>query len=374
MITEFRTCLMEVLDSANLYFFILDKSGAVLHINHYAKEVLDATNGEISHKNIQDFVTIQDNHDPISVMDKILSETNDYVRCNLIGKEKRIIPALMKVTRGQWNDEDVIFAVVYDDPSGVLKTNLRQDYKIRVQEQRLQSIGTLASGIAHEINNPITGIINYAQLISERIRDSVAKEFCSEIIKEGDRIANIVRNLLSYAGKGSEEYYLISISEIVSAALSLFGSLFRKDQIEIKLYIPTDLASLECRQLQIEQVLVNLLTNARNALNRRYNGYHDNKIIIISAQQIKEANKIWIRMTVEDHGIGIPDKIRKQIFEPFFTTNAGKNGTGLGLFITKHIVDKHKGRIYVESEPNSYTKFHIDLPIQRMNGKSMTNQ
>ncbi|MCK5585315.1 response regulator, partial [Candidatus Bipolaricaulota bacterium] len=163
------------------------------------------------------------------------------------------------------------------------------------QTQKLESIGTLASGVAHEINNPLTGIINYADLIENRIQDAELKEFAQGIIEEGERIAKIVRNLLSFSRQDKEAHSPADIQDIVDASLTLVGSLLRNDQITVRVDIPENLPQVRCRSQQIQQVIVNLLTNAHDALNERFPEYDEDKIIRISAHPIARDGKNWVR-------------------------------------------------------------------------------
>lgn len=229
------------------------------------------------------------------------------------------------------------------------------------QMQKLESIGTLASGVAHEINNPLTAIINYADLIERRIEDAKLKAYAEGIIAEGDRIAHIVRNLLSFARQDREKHSPAHLEDIVDASLSLVGSLLRKDQISLEQNIPEDLPRVQCRSQQIQQVLINLLTNARDALNERYEGYHENKRLRITAGPILRDGERWVRATIEDHGNGIPDEVVKRIFDPFFTTKSTDKGTGLGLSISFGIIREHGGELTVDSVPGEYTRFHVEL-------------
>ena len=125
---------------------------------------------------------------------------------------------------------------------------------------------------------------------------------------------------------------------------------------------------MECRSQQIEQVLMNLLTNARDALNDRYPAYHEDKIIRVSARPFEKNGSIWIQMTVEDHGNGIPAGVRDRIFDPFYTTKPMGRGTGLGLSISYGIVKDHGGCLHFETEAGRYTRFHVDLPASPPEG------
>ncbi len=231
------------------------------------------------------------------------------------------------------------------------------------QSQKLESIGTLASGVAHEINNPLTGIINYAYLIRDGTSDAALMRFAEGIAREGERVAEIVKNLLSFSRHEKESHSPARIRDIVDETLSLVTAVLRKDQIRVEVDVPSDLPNVRCRSQQIQQVLMNLLTNARDALNARYPGFDEDKVVHVEAQNVSEGGKRWIRLTVEDHGSGISEGDIDRIFDPFFTTKPRDRGTGLGLSVSHGIVRDHGGSLSVESEPGAYTRFIVKLPV-----------
>jgi len=241
-----------------------------------------------------------------------------------------------------------------------------------LQSQKMESIGTLASGVAHEINNPLNVMLNYGQLLLDDASDpDRVKDFAGNIMKEGERVAVIVRTLLSYARQEKESHSPAQIADIIRSSLSLIGSVLRKAQIEIVCEIPEWLPSIKCRSQQIQQVLMNLLTNARDALIERYPMGSGDKIIRIVASPIEREGAHWVRLSVEDHGDGIPADTAERLFNPFFTTKPRDKGTGLGLSISYEIVADHHGELWFETELGRGTKFHIDLPVD--NGWSLSN-
>ncbi len=267
---------------------------------------------------------------------------------------------------------DVTFFPVFDDEGSVegVVVNARDVTETRkleeqlIQSQKLQSIGTLAGGVAHEINNPINGIMNYAQLILDRLEEgNPAAGFAQEILNETQRVARIVRNLLTFARHEKQSHSQAQLEDIVSSTLSLFQTVMRHDQIDFEVAIPANLPKIKCRSQQIQQVLMNLLTNARDALNERYPAYDAGKKLRLSAEVIEIKGKRYIRTTVEDTGQGIPLGFRDRIFDPFFTTKPKETGTGLGLSISYGIIKDHGGELSFESEPGCLTRFHMDLPI-----------
>ena len=233
------------------------------------------------------------------------------------------------------------------------------------QQQKLESIGTLASGVAHEINNPITGIMNYAQLIHDRLDPSEVRlrEFSAGIVQETKRVTEIVGNLLTFSRQDKTIHDLARIDKIIKDTLSLIRAVFLGDQITLEVDLPEDLPQIKCRSQQIQQVLMNLLTNARDALNERYPSHNPDKIVCVSVRSIEKEGQRWLRTTVEDHGAGIPAEIRERIFDPFYTTKDRTLGTGLGLSISLGIVQDHRGELTFESEENQPTRFYLDLPV-----------
>lgn len=244
-----------------------------------------------------------------------------------------------------------------------------------VQAQKLEAIGTLASGVAHEINNPVMGIMGYAQMILEVVdREGQVAEIATGIIKATERVAAIVKNLLSFARVEKLIFKQARMGDIVKDTVSLIQIVLRHDQIKLEIDVPEALPLIECRVQQIQQVIMNLLTNARDALNEKYPEYDEDKKVLITAREISPAEskrpeaegaapQSWVRLTVEDHGIGIPEALRDRIIDPFFTTKPRDKGTGLGLSISHGIVKDHGGTLWFESEVGQGTKFHVDLPI-----------
>jgi signal transduction histidine kinase len=234
------------------------------------------------------------------------------------------------------------------------------------QQQRLESIGTLAAGVAHEINNPINAAMNYAQLTQDRLpTDSPLVEYTREILHETERVATIVRNLLQFSRTEKQSHSLACMADVIESTLSLIRAVIRHDQITLAVNVPANLPRLRCRSQQIQQVLMNLMTNARDALNERYPGHDPDKVLNLSANLSEKEGGRWIRVTVEDHGIGITSEVREHMFDPFFTTKPRDKGTGLGLSISHGIVKEHHGELTVESEPGRFTRMHLDLPVDK---------
>jgi len=234
-------------------------------------------------------------------------------------------------------------------------------------QQKLESIGTLASGVAHEINNPLNIVMNYAQLILDISEEgSHTEDHAREIFLESERIANIVRNLLSFARYEQRQRETADLGATLETTLSLTRSLMRKDNIEVITNIEPDLPPVYCHRQQIQQVVMNLLTNARDALNAHPEKNEERKTIAIRLAALDGHDCPWMRMTVEDNGAGIDPTIQDRIFDPFYTSKSRDKGTGLGLSISHGIVEEHGGRLWFETIPGNGSRFHMDLPVSNI--------
>ncbi|MBN1624053.1 MAG: PocR ligand-binding domain-containing protein [Clostridia bacterium] len=251
------------------------------------------------------------------------------------------------------------FATIFNDVTEKMEAQEKAH-----QKQRLDSIGILAGGVAHEINNPINGIINYGQLLLDSNEcGEENREYVTEIIKESGRISSIVKNLLQFSRYDSQNHSLARVEDIINNAVTLTRTILKSDQITINVSMQKDMHPVKCRSNQIQQVIINLLINARDSLNKRYPGYNTNKVIMLDCQEVETDGTTWMTITIEDKGVGIPKSIQSNIFEPFFTTKSKNEGTGLGLSISHGIIAEHKGRLNFKSAEGKYTKFFVELPI-----------
>ena len=248
----------------------------------------------------------------------------------------------------------------------LLARNLTEEEVVRAEAIRaaqLAAIGELASGVAHEINNPINGIINYAQIILDDPLDPDNTDNLYNIISEGKRIAGIVSNLLAFARHRGEELAPSRIETIIANSLHLVAHLLKKDGIVCTVRISKPLPSLLCNEQQLQQVFLNLISNARYALNSRYPQPCPDKQLVIGGEVSEQEGRKFICLTFTDYGVGIAPEIQERIFDPFFSTKPKGEGTGLGLSISHGLVRDHGGFIRVRSKVGGWTQFQIDLPV-----------
>lgn len=225
------------------------------------------------------------------------------------------------------------------------------------QVERLAAAGELAAGVAHEINNPINTILNCAKLIKDGDRD---EQLVDDILDESLRIAAIVRDLLDLARDGDSGREIFEIANIVEKVRNLLSARLRKDGISIDARVDPDLPALRGRGHQIQQVLMNLTLNARDAL---LHVDRPTKRIEIAARTIG-SDKVELR--VRDNGPGIARDDLDRVFRPFFTNKIDRGGTGLGLSVSRSIVEAHEGSIAAHSALGEYAEFVVLLPCDTL--------
>ncbi len=224
-----------------------------------------------------------------------------------------------------------------------------------MQSQRLAALGKLAAGIAHEINNPLGGILVLSSLVLEDLKeDDPHRENLQEVIKQTMRCRDIVKGLLQFSRqeKGKTEY--VNVNDVLNSTLSLIEKQAMFHDIDVIKNFEQDLPMILGDQSQLQQVLINIILNAVQAMKEigklTIDTYHDNK-------------NDMVVIDVNDNGCGIPEDALDRIFDPFFTTKEVGEGTGLGLAIAYGIVTKYQGRMTVKSKVEEGTTFTIKIPV-----------
>jgi PAS domain S-box-containing protein len=226
------------------------------------------------------------------------------------------------------------------------------------QSSKLASIGELSAGVAHEINNPLNGIINFAQLLKDDgvARNETERHMVDGIIEEGQRIAVIVRNLLTFARQDPHLPAEVAIKQVIDNSVALFGHQFEKAGISLEIDVGEDVRPVLADASRLRQVVVNMISNAYYALKAKD---IDSKLFRITARNRDEKR---VEIAFFDNGIGISRQNLDKIFDPFFTTRRDGGGTGLGLSLSFGIIRDYNGEITVESEEGSSTRFIVTLP------------
>jgi PAS domain S-box-containing protein len=235
-----------------------------------------------------------------------------------------------------------------------------------IQADKMASLGELAAGVAHEINNPLSGIISNAEFLQEEVPpdNEEQQEEIRDIVENSQRIKTIVQDLLNFSRlRDSKTYTTLDIASVITSSLNLTEHQIQLDRIKVVKEIGEALPPVRGSVNQIEQVFINLLSNARYALNRKYPDSHEEKTLFIRTDQVEENGRTYVRIEFLDKGIGISEENVDKIFNPFFTTKEQGQGTGLGLSISYNIIQEHRGTIRFESKEGEFTKVTVDLPV-----------
>lgn len=248
---------------------------------------------------------------------------------------------------------------------------LEQKHIELIQSSKLATLGEMATGIAHEMNQPLSGIRTRAQLLTRLVaKGQLDGEKISasqnEIITLVDRISRIIHHMRVFARQDEQPFGAFFLTQSIDGCLSLLSEQLRLHAIEVALSIQRGVPEILGEPSQLEQVLINLLGNARDAMDERESqltgaearGRYQKRLEI----GLERASNHEVRLWIADNGVGMNESMRDRIFQPFWTTKPVGKGTGLGLSITYGIVAKHRGRIEVESRPGEGTTFSLYFP------------
>lgn len=231
-----------------------------------------------------------------------------------------------------------------------------------VQIERMASIGKLAAIVAHEINNPLAGILTYAKLLLKKLGaltipdgESIRQDL-QMIAGESARCGEIVKGLLQFSRQTVPDLQPHDVNEIIRQSLRLVQHKMHLMNLETKLQLTETMPLVVCDEQQIKQALVALLINACEAMRA------EGGVLEVTTHNCPEPQ--IVQMTIRDNGIGMDEETQKHIFEPFFTTKEGTKGMGLGLAVVFGIIGRHSGTIKVESAPGQGAKFVIELPVK----------
>jgi len=250
------------------------------------------------------------------------------------------------------------------------KVNVEAKLKRMQQEinlnRRLVAIGQVAAGMTHEINNPLTGVIAFSQMLMQKDIPENMKEAVEVIYDGASRVVGIVERLRNFARRDRPDKESADLNAIISNTLAMRSYETRSNGIEVTTNLAEDLPETVANVGQLQQVLLNIIINAEQAMAAN----SKQKQLTIKTEQVADnigADKI--RVSISDNGPGIPEEIIDKLFDPFFTTKDNNSGMGLGLNISHGIITEHGGEIRIQSEPGSGSTFIIELPIVAETGE-----
>jgi len=366
--SRFRTLVDQAVDA----FYLFDPDGRIVDVNQTACDSLGYTRDELLAMSIGD-IECADADDTAAApgwktLEPHLAITEESTHRR---KDGSVFPVEIRLGLLEIGGSRRIMGLARDNTErheaeaerGRLEAQLRQ-------AQKMEAIGALAGGVAHDFNNILSAIIGYASLIQFNMEaDNIQRHNLEQILAAAERAAGLTKSLLAFSRKQLVELKPLDMNELILQVQKMLMRLIGED---INFTVDCDPASLivEADRGQIEQVLMNLVTNARDAMPRG-----GTLRIATSTQAIDERNGaihnipipgMYAYITVSDTGLGMDRDTLEHIYEPFYTTKEVGKGTGLGLSIVYGIIKKHNGFINVYSEPGKGTSFKIYLPLKKM--------
>lgn len=378
-----RAYLKNVFDSMPSTLVAVDAEGRITMWNLGAEEASGLSTDDVLDRPFAE------------VLPKFSSRGHELEKAIDTGKPIRIERHVTHTDGAPRFSEIVIYPLGLDNKRGAViriddVTQRIQMEQMMVQTEKMMTVGGLAAGMAHEINNPLSGVLQSSQNILRRIspdlptNKSTADElgldlaamhaflerrgilgFLEGIREAGERASRIVADMLAFSRRSTAEFSPISINELLDTAVRIAASDydlkktydFKKITI-IREYDP-ELPSVACDRTEIEQVLLNLIKNAAHAMADQENQTHQ-RILLRTVN-----DGLWVRIEIEDNGPGMDEEVRRRVFEPFFTTKPIGLGTGLGLSVSYYIItEQHKGTISVDSVLGKGSRFVIRLPYK----------
>ena len=344
--------------------YITTKDGKCLEINQSALDLLGYSRAEICRMLVNELFVMPDEYQRFKQIVDRNGSAKDF-ETKLVKKDGSEIDCLITSTLQTDEDGDIAgyHGIIHDITD---RKKLEQQL---LQAQKMEAVGRLAGGIAHDFNNILTAIIGYGNLLKvEMEEDDPLTNYTTQIITAAERAANLTRALLTFSRKQIISPKPVNVNDIITGLNKLLSRLIG-EEIEFSTVLTEKNLTVVADTTQIEQVLMNLATNARDAMP------HGGSLVV--STDLIEFDTEYIRahgygrpgsfalITIEDTGTGIDEEIKERIFEPFFTTKGLGKGTGLGLAIVYGIIKQHEGYINVYSDPDRGTTFKIYLPLAK---------
>ena len=338
-----------MVDSSPLPMALVDTAGTVQQVNEAAVHVFGVATKEATLGRHLEALGLSPSGLTVRLMLAGRREGEPWHGRVLVTQEsgdRRICDCTVTGLRGLGSEN--LLVALYD------RTDELRAQRELIAREKLATVGEIASGVAHEVNNPLAAIRMEAELLGRAARDADTSAAASTIVREVDRAARIVRSLLRLARRADTTPMRIQVNELVRDVAEIRQRVLRADNIEMRTQMDQGAETVLGLGQELQQVVINLVTNAEHAVRGRRGA-----VILLTT----EARADWVRLTVEDSGPGVPAEIRGRVFDPFFTTKGPDEGSGLGLSICQRVVAEVGGKIWLEdSETLGGAKFVVELP------------
>ena len=351
----------KVFDSLSFPTLILTKEMLIVAANQIFLNKMGLTHDEVVGKSCHEI--FYNSKDPCA------KDICPFSRVISLGKADSVLRTVTDNNGGVgW--EDRVFSPIFNDDGSLayvmesvrdvtfikkMEREFKEAQAQVIQAEKMASIGQLAAGVAHEINNPLTGILFYASMLMEKLSDTdPRKEDIGYIIEDVNRCKGIVRNLLAYSRKTSPSKNIIQFKMLIEQSLGLIRDQKLSRNVEVVKEMAEDMMLVQVDMDQVNQAIINLVMNALAAMEGK-------GTLTLRIYREKSAKKVFLE--VEDTGCGIPASNLSRIFDPFFTTKEPGKGTGLGLSTAIGIIRENGGRLFVKETSSKGTTFVAELPL-----------
>ncbi len=386
-LNESRHQAQKYLDISGVMFIALNRLGEITLLNQKGCEILGVSEEEALGLNWFDHFLPENMVEEVKgVFDQLLQGKRDAIEfyetsvVNRSGEERRIVfhNTLIREESTEISGllcvgEDVTEKRIIEKEKENLEAQLRQSHK-------MEAIGTLAGGLAHDFNHILSVLLGYADMAKDNIPPSnPAREEIEYVLTAGNRARNLIKHILAFSRKEARKRVPLSISLVVSEALKLLRASIPVT-IEIRSIIDPSCGNILAEPTQIHQILLNLCNNAAHAMSERggvlqvdLNRVELDPIDLLKEQCLKPGP--YVHLLVRDSGVGIDEHNLARIFDPYFTTKGTGEGSGMGLAVVIGIVKSHDGMITVKSRPGKGTEFHVYFPAisEKTKGKNVSN-
>jgi two-component system, NtrC family, sensor kinase len=338
-----RRTWQEVVDAISPALCIVDRSGAIRRANRAFADLVNAPPASLIGRPWQAFIPPEWSTD----LQRALDQQGAGREVELRTGERTYAVTAVPITS---TDHSAV-VLLFDD-----QTERRRLQDQLIQSEKMSAIGQLIAGIAHDLNNPLASVLGFADFLTEvpQIPPNI-REPLTVIQEEAERASNIVKNLLGFARKQDHQRRPTALKPLLDATFVLLRNQLMANRVEAKLEVESDLPMPDIDPNQIQQVFVNLINNAAQAI--AMTGHPGN--ILVRARRWQDG----VAIEVIDDGPGMSESLAAQVFDPFFTTKPEGEGTGLGLSISQGIVKEHGGRIMLSSEEGKGSTFTVQLPL-----------
>ena len=335
-----------------------DKRGIVTFFSKGAERIFGYTADEITGQSISNyFVDGKEEAKRMSLQLKERNHIQNY-EIDILAKNNKVVPLSLSVSMLHNENGHVIGTLGVGKDISERKQFAKEEKKLReqlAQAEKLSALGEFISGVAHELNNPLTGVLGFSQLLLGSDCESKVKRDVEKIYKEATRCQKIVNNLLSFARRQKPQRAYVNVNVIIESALNLRAHQLHIDGVEVITKFDQQLPKTMADPHQLEQVFLNIISNAHQAMLK----VKKHRQLTIHTEGFKEI----IRAKFTDTGPGISPENLKRIFDPFYTTKEVGQGTGLGLSLSYGFIKEHEGSIYATSKLGEGATFVIELPV-----------